>query len=156
MASPTTTQVAQWECIVKLDDNGTTPTLSDISGVHTKTSIKLGMESKETPVHASHAPIVTQRKTATGFDFEVGMSTSTLEGSEIVLGWYYGSTLFGAAKTIEVYIPDTTTGSRKWTGEVKLSKPPEFDTDASKADMMIMKFSVMEDGAGALTYTVIA
>jgi hypothetical protein len=148
----TSTYVLMRQCIIKLDNASST--LVDFSGVHTKTNIKYDMEKKNIYVHASTTPIGLSSKKPTGFDIEAVVSTSTSELFNVVaLDWWFNK--FGQAKTIEVYIPDTATGSYKFAGEVKLSKAPELATDAEKADAMILKFSVEEDASGALSLTIV-
>lgn len=149
----TTTSVQAFQCALKLDNPS--GTLTDYSGVHTKTSVKFDVDSKATYVHASRTPITRVMRKPTGFDIEFLYSTASAELKANILDWTLSTTRFGTAKSIELYIPDTATGSDKYSGEVRLTKGPEFETDAEKADDIVVKITVMEDASGAISVTTV-
>lgn len=147
----TTTAVPSNKCILTLDNASGTPT--SYASVHTKVKVKFDAESKDTYVFGDTAPINTTKKKGTEFEIEVIYSTSATELKAVVLDWWFNK--FDQAKTMKLETPDSATGSDRYSGEVKLSKAPEFDLDASKAEPAMMKFTFREDAAGALAYTVI-
>lgn len=148
----TSTPVLQRECVLNLDNASST--LTDFSSVHTKTNVKFDMETKEIYVHGSETPIQNTSRKPTSFEIEALVSTATSELFNVLNDWWFNK--FNTAKSIRIDIPDSTTGSYRYSGEVKLSKAPELATDAEKPDGMIVKFTVAEDASGAISYTIIA
>lgn len=146
----TSTQISSNQSVIKVDN--ASGTLVDISGVTTKVSISPERDAKETYVFDSENAIVTVGKSKVTVAIEIVYSSSTAEGKQLLNSWYYGSTtVTKASRTLEIYIPDTATGSDKYTGEVKLSAPPNIELDASEAAPLILKAEFMNDGAWTWT-----
>lgn len=146
----TSTQIASNASVIQLDN--ASGTLVNISGVSTKVSIKPERDAKETYVFDNENAITTVGKSKVTVSAEIVYSSATAEAKQLLNLWYYGSsTVTKASRTIEVYIPDTASGSDKYYGEVKLSAPPNFELDASKAEPLILKVEFMNDGAWSWT-----
>lgn len=127
-------------------------TLVNISGVDTKCSIDPSRDSKSTYVADSENAITTVGKSEVKIALELVYSSSTAEAKQLLNLWYYGSsTVTKASRSVELYFPDTASGSDKYYGEVKLAKPPSFELDASKPEPLIIKVELMNDGAWTWT-----
>lgn len=145
----TATAISSNQAVVKLD---APTTLADISGSTTKVSITPERDSKETFVFGDENSIVTVGRSKVTIAVESVYSSTTTEASYVIEAWYYGgSTTSRASRTVQIDIPDSTTGSRRFSGEVKLSKPPEMEHDASKPEPLILKYELMNDGAWSWT-----
>lgn len=141
----TTTQIPSNSWVIKLDN--ASGTLTDISGVDTKASIEPDRESKETFTAEGENGIVTVGKGTVKIAVEIVYSSATAEGSYLVESWYYGSAAVSkGSRSIQMDIPDSSAGSRRYSGEVKISKPPAIELDASKAEPLILKCEFMNDG----------
>lgn len=141
----TTTQISSNSWVIKIDN--ASGSLTDISGVDTKATIEPDRESKETFTAEGENAIVTVGKSTVKIAIEIVYSSATAEGKQLLNLWYYGtSAVSKASRTIQLDVPDSATGSDRYTGEVKLSKPPSFELDASKAEPLILKAEFMNDG----------
>lgn len=146
----TSTQIASNASVIQLDN--ASGALVNISGVTTKVSIKPERDAKETYVFDNENAITTVGKSKVTISAEIVYSSSTAEAKQLLNLWYYGSsTVSRASRTIEVYIPDTASGSDKYYGEVKLSAPPSVELDASEAAPLILSVEFMNDGAWSWT-----
>jgi hypothetical protein len=146
----TSTQISGNSWVIKLDN--ASGTLTDISGVDTKATIDPSRDSKETYVADNENAIVTVGKSKVKIAIEIVYSSATAEGATLINAWYYGTRAVSiASRSIELYIPDTSSGSQKYSGEVKLSKPPSFELDASKAEPLILKAEFQNDGTFSFT-----
>lgn len=145
----TTTAISSNQSVISLD---APTTLVDISGTTTTVTIEPDRESKETFVFGDEFAIVTVGKSTVKISLEIVYSSTTAEGSYVLEAWYYGgSTTSRAARTVQIDIPNSLTGSRRFSGEVKLSKPPTVELDASKSEPLIVKAELMNDGAWSWT-----
>lgn len=145
----TTTAISSNQSVINLD--GPT-TLVDISGTATKFTIEPDRESKETFVFGDEFAIVTVGKSTVKISLEIVYSSATAEGSYILEAWYYGTSATSrGSRTIQIDSPNSSSGSRRFSGEVKLSKPPTVELDASKAEPLIVKAELMNDGAWSWT-----
>lgn len=146
----TSTQLPGNAWVVKIDD--ASGTLVDISGVDTKCQIEPSRDAKETYVADSENAIVTVGKSKVKISLELVYSTATAEAKQLFNLWYYGSSaVTKASRSLELYFPDASSGSDKYYGEVKLAKPPAFELDASKAEPLIIKVELANDGAWTWT-----
>ena len=146
----TSTQISSNQSVVQVDN--ASGTLTDISGVATKVTIEPEREAKETYVFDNENAIVTVGKSKVKITVEIVYSSATAEGKALLNAWYYGTaTVSKASRTIQIDVPDSSSGSDRYTGEVKLSKPPNFELDASKADPLILKAEFMNDGTWSYT-----
>lgn len=104
--------------VVKLD--GTSGTLSDISAQVVDCSVTPRLTVGSYYTLASRDEVTVEGKVPRGYD--ISMTIVKTDGASdayaIIESWLTGTSL--AAKTIELYDPDTTTGSHKATGEVVL------------------------------------
>lgn len=150
----TTTQINSDRCVVNLDNASATYT--DISGTVSKISIEPSRDSKETWVVGDDDAIVTVGKSTHKFTFESVYSSSTAEEKALLLAWFYSSTdsVTRGSRSLRVDIPDSSSGSDRWSCEVKLAKPPQIEIDASKPEPLILKYELSSDGP--VSYTVIA
>lgn len=149
----TTTPISSNQSVIQLDVTSA-GTLVDISGTTTKVSIEPDRESKETFTFGSESALTTVGKTSTKISVEIVYSSTTAEGGYILEAWFYGTQAVSkGSRTIQIDIPDSSTGSRRYSGEVKLSKPPALEMDSSKAEPLIMKAEFMNDGA--ISWTII-
>lgn len=145
----TATAISSSLSVIKID--GPT-TLVDISGSTTKVNIEPARDAKETPTFGDEFAIVTVGKSSVKISVEIVYSSTTTEASYVLEAWYYGgSTTSRASRTIQIDVPDSTTGSRRFSGEVKLSSPPKIELDASKPDPLILTAEFMNDGAWSWT-----
>lgn len=141
----TTTQISSNQSILNLDN--ASGSLVDISGTTTKIQIEPERDSKETYTIDSETAIVTVGKSKFKITCEIIYSSATAEAKTLLNSWYYGAAAVSrASRTIRIDIPDSASGSDRYTGEVKLSKPPSMEIDASKAEPLIMKIEFMNDG----------
>lgn len=149
----TVTPISSNQSVLKIDVTAG-GTLTDISGSSTKVSIEPDRETKETYTFEGESGIPTQGKTKTTIAVEIVYSSATAEGSYILEAWFYGAAAVSkGSRTIQIDIPDSATGSRRYSGEVKLSKPPSIELDASKAEPLILKAEFMNDGQ--ISWTII-
>lgn len=149
----TTTPISSNQSVIQLDVTSA-GTLTDISGSSTKVNIKPEREAKETYTFGDEQSISTVGKGKTTISIEIVYSSATAEAAYILEAWYYGTAAVSkGARTIQIDIPDSSTGSRRYSGEVKLSSPPELDLDSSKADPLILKAEFMN--SGAISWTII-
>jgi hypothetical protein len=145
----TATAISSNQSVVSLD---APTTLTDISGSTTKVTIEPSRDSKTTNTFGGDDGIVTVGKSSTKISLEIVYSSTTTEAGYVLEGWYYGgSTTSRASRTIQIDIPNSSSGSRRYSGEVKLSKPPVIELDASKPDPLIVKAELMNDGAWSWT-----
>lgn len=148
----TTTQISSNQSVINLDD--ASGSLVDISGTTTKIQIEPERDSKETYTFGSEAALVTVGKSKHKITCEIVYSSATAESKALLNAWYYGTAAVSrASRTIRIDIPDSSSGSDRYTGEVKLSKPPSMELDASKAEPLILKVEFMNDGV--ISYTTI-
>lgn len=149
----TTTAISSNQSVISLDVTAG-GTLTDISGTTTTVSIEPDRESKETFTFGSESALTTVGKTSTKISVEIVYSSATAEGAYILEAWFYGTAAVSkGSRTIQIDIPDSSTGSRRFSGEVKLSKPPTVELDSSKAEPLILSAEFMNDGA--ISWTII-
>lgn len=142
----TSTQLPGNSWVVKIDN--ASGSLVDISGVDTSCKIEPSRDAKETYVADSENAITTVGKSTVKISLKLVYSSATAEAKQLFNLWYYGaSSVTKASRTLELYFPDASSGSDKYTGEVKLSKPPAFELDASKPEPLIIEVELMNDGA---------
>lgn len=142
----TTTAVSSNQSVIQLDVTAG-GSLTDISGTTTTVSIEPDRESKETYTFGSEAALTTVGKTTTKIAIEIVYSSTTAEAAYILEAWFYGTAAVSkGSRTIQIDIPDSSAGSRRFSGEVKLSKPPTLELDSSKADPLILTAEFMNDG----------
>lgn len=145
----TATAISSNESVIKLD---APTTLTDISGSTTKVTIEPSRDSKELYVFGDENAIVTVGRSTVKISVESVYSSATTEAAYVVEAWYYGgSTTSRASRTVQIDVPNSSTGSRRFSGEVKLSSPPTIELDASKPDPLIVKYELMNDGAWSWT-----
>lgn len=149
----TTTQINSNQSVLKIDATSG-GTLTDISGSSTKVSIEPDREAKETFTFEGESAISTVGKATTKIAVEIVYSSATAEGAYILESWFYGTAAVSkGARSIQIDIPDSSTGSRRYSGEVKLSKPPSLELDAGKAEPLVLKAEFLNDGA--ISWTII-
>lgn len=149
----TTTAISSNQSVIQLDVTSA-GTLVDISGTTTKVSIEPDREAKETFTFGDENALTTVGKVSTKIAVEIVYSSTTAEGSYILERWFYDTPAISkGARTIQIDIPDSSTGSRRFSGEVKLSKPPAVELDSSKAEPLILKAEFMN--SGAISWTII-
>lgn len=150
----TTTQINSDRCVVNLDNASATYT--DISGTVTKISIEPSRDSKETYVVGDDDAIVTVGKSTHKFTLESIFSSATAEEKALLMAWFYSATdsVKRGSRSLRVDIPDSSSGSDRWSCEVKLAKPPQIEIDASKPEPLILKYELASDGP--VSWTVIA
>lgn len=141
----TTTAISSNQSVIKVDN--ASGSLTDISGTTTTVTIEPDREAKETFTFGDENAITTVGKTTTTIAVEIVYSSTTTEGSYLIESWFYGTAAVSkGSRSIQIDIPDSNTGSRRFTGEVKLSKPPTIELDASKAEPLILQAEFMGDG----------
>lgn len=150
----TTTQINSDRCVVNLDN--ASATYADISGVVTEISIEPKRDAKETFVVGDSNSIVTVGKTTHTFKVKSVYSSATAEAKNLLMLWFYSATdsVSRGARSLRLDIPDSSSGSDRWSCEVRLSGAPKITIDGSKPEPLIIEYELMNDGA--VSYTVIA
>lgn len=140
--------------VVKLDN--TSGTLADISAQVKTAVVTATITSAEYRTFGGGGwPYQTSGKLPRGMTVNLtGVRTDgSDELADIIDDWFNGTAV--AQKTIELYDPDTATGSRKITGEVMLKNPGDWmNKDASSGNEQT--FSVQLAFHGQPTVSVVA
>lgn len=113
----TSTHISADDCVITLDNESGTPT--DISGSSNTIEINI-----ETPVNTGNtfegsSPLSWVGKDQTNISLVVWYSTTTGEGLDILKQWKFGSNR-ATARSIQIDIPDSSSGSDRYYGEVNL------------------------------------
>ena len=114
----TTTSVTQKSCVVSLDTSG--GTLTNISGSTTTYSISGSADSGEDSTFEGTSNLTTAGPKTDTVDLAVIYSTATSEGSDILKQWWF-SDGHQTERTVQIDVPDSSTGSDRYSGEVRLT-----------------------------------
>lgn len=132
--------------VIKIDKTG--GTLVDVSGQCKTCQVTISMNSAEYRTFSSPWARRTTGKLPRGCIVNItAVRTDTAdELADIIDDWVTGTSV--DLKTIELYDPDTATGSRKLTGEVALVNPGDWmNKDASSGNDQAFTIQLAFDGA---------
>ena len=112
----TSTQVSACDVVVCLDDSGGTP--RDISGSTNRIDMDFAHTLGDYRAYGSKWPVRLDAGKDANFTLVVLYTTANNEGLDILNQWYHAAS--PGARTLRVDIPDSTVGSDRYSGEVRL------------------------------------
>jgi hypothetical protein len=112
----TTTAIDACNAVVFLDNVGGTPT--DISGSTNRVKTSLGQDLGRYHAHGGDWPNRLDGEKDGSFVLTVLYTTAAGEAFEILRDWYFASS--PGARTIRIDAPDSSVGSDRYSGEVRL------------------------------------
>ena len=139
--APTTTMVSGCNAVVRIDDSG--GSLQDMSGSSNKVDIEAMNELGE------FKPFGTQWKNRIqcGKDLSLALASVFTEAADeahdLLSTWFEQDG--GAARTIQVSIPDETSGSKRYSGEFLLEKYT-MNVDAASPNPVPLQANFKPDG----------
>jgi len=128
-----------------LDDEA--GTLTDITGASAKATISSSANSASVRVFADDDPITKVCGKDTTIGLECFYSTAADEAVDLLKHWWFN--YFGTARSIEIYVPDSTVGSDKFYGEVQVTSL-ELPLEAGNAEPIRVSVELVTDGVFAL------
>lgn len=142
----TTTAVNACNVSIKLDDH--TGVLKDISGSSNKIEPEYTQETGEYRVFQQGWFKRLQCGRDAAFTLSAVYSTLKIEALSILADWFFHYP--GTHRTMEIYIPDDSIGSDKYSGEVMLAS---FSTPADTAEPgpIPVEATLLPDGEWTLT-----
>jgi len=146
----TTTHINASDVVVTLDNASGTAT--DISGSSNTCSITAETETAKTNTFTGNYPLSFTGKVNVTVDLSAVYTTATGEASDILKQWKFGSS-YGSSRTLQIDIPDSTSGSDRYSGEFKLGNLA-INGDANTVGGMEVTAQLTNDGA--FSWTVIA
>lgn len=137
----TSTYAKMNQCVLSIDD-GPAGTLTDVSGSTSKcdfedkaaSSIFRVFEGKLAVSGSSEATVAV----------ESVFSTADDESADIIITWYYSNR--DTARTVQMDMPNSSAGSRRFTGEFKIDNL-KVSTDANSPDKpMMLNYNLIATG----------
>jgi len=146
----TTTHINSKDCIPYVDN--ASGTITDISGSSSTVSITVETETGEANTFTGSFPLSFVGKNKMTVDLTLVYTTATGEAMDILKQWKFGSS-YDSARSIQIDIPDSTSGSDRYSGEVKLANL-SINADASTVGAMEVTAQFVNDGT--ISWTAIA
>lgn len=138
----TTTAVNACDVVVSLDNSA--GTLADISGSSNAVSMEFSIDNAEYRVFGSKWLKRMSCVKDGSFSLTVVYTTTdNTEGLDLLKDWFMSNTI--SARTMQVDIPDSNTGSDRWSGEVRLENL-SFDVEAEESGPIMVEASLLADG----------
>lgn len=142
----TTTAVNAVNAVIKLDNN--VNVLTDISGSTNKVSIEPKMEGGKFEVFGNRWKKSLDGSKEWGGSITIVFSTTAAEALDLIEDWFYATN--PANRTLQVDVPDSGTGSRRYSGEIRVR---EFKYPFDRPEAGPVTVEVTFDGDDALTQT---
>jgi len=139
----TTTSVNACDVVIKVDaaESG----LTDISGSSNQCSMSMSSNTGQTFTFDGQWAIQKVCKTSASVSVQAVYSTNDAEAANILLDWWFG-TNYNVARTVEISIPDETSGSDTYSGEFVLSTC-NIPLSAEDAAPILVSFELLNQGA---------
>jgi hypothetical protein len=122
--------------------------LTDISGEAASATLAFGVESGTYNTFGNSWSGVSVGPRSVQIDLTIVFTTTADEGYDLITDWYHG-TAWNAARSIQIDAPDSTAGSFRYSGEVKLTGAPNVQLDAASGDAVVMTCQL--SGHGTMT-----
>ncbi len=142
MAQTTTSVNA---CDVTIEVDNASGTLTDISGSSNQCSMSMSSNTGTTYTFEGQWALQKVCKTSASISVQAVYSQEDSEAANLLLDWWFGSA-YNSARTVEINIPDQTTGSDTYTGEFVLSSC-SIPLSAEDAAPILVIFEMLNDGA---------
>ena len=142
----TTTAARQYQCVLNIDD--VSATLADVSG--STTTVAFAAERDQAFVWVLDGKIsVSDSNSAETVEVEVVWSTTSTDARALIEEWHLNTA--STARTVQIDIPDSSTGSRRYTGEYTLG-PYSWAVDASgRSDLIRANFTLSANASITMT-----
>jgi hypothetical protein len=141
MAQTTTSVNA---CDVTIEVDNAAGSLVDISGSSNQCSISISSNTGQTFTFDGDWALQKICKKSASISVQAVYSTADAEAANVLLDWWFGSA-YNSARSVEINIPDQTTGSDTYTGEFVLSSA-SIPLSAEDAAPILVSFELLNDG----------
>jgi hypothetical protein len=132
-------------CDVTIEVDNAAGSLVDVSGSSNQCSISMSSNTGQTFTFDGQWAIQNVCKTSASVSVQAVYSTDDAEAANVLLDWWFGSN-YNAARTVEINIPDQSTGSDTYSGEFVLSSA-SIPLSAEDAAPILVSFELLNQGA---------
>ena len=132
-------------CDVVLQIDNAAGTLTNISGSANQVSMELTRTLGSLVTFEGNWDIVTACKRSGTITVGVVYSTASAEARELLEGWFFGDTGGSDSRSIQIDVPNSSVGSRRYTAECVVESM-SLPIDASSADPIAMTFQLRTNG----------
>jgi len=144
----TSTPVYKQQAVTSIDN--ASGTLTDITSTNSTITVALQRQSSETYVFGDDTAIQGIGKSTGTVSGTIVYSTNAAEARAMYNEWYFTSE--GAARTVTIDVPDSASGSDRYSGELVLNSFTPVDGDAGSGELMMMQVEMK----GPISWTIIA
>ena len=144
----TSTPVYKQQAVTSIDN--ASGTLTDITSTNSTITVALQRQSSETYVFGDDTAIQGIGKSTGTVSGTIVYSTNATEARAMYNQWYFSAE--GTARTVTVDVPDSSTGSDRYSGELVLNSFTPVDGDAGSGELMMMQVEMK----GPISWTIIA
>lgn len=141
MAQTTTSVNA---CDVTIEVDNAAGSLVDISGSSNQCSISISSNTGQTFTFDGDWALQKICKKSASISVQAVYSTTDAEAANVLLDWWFGSS-YNTARTVEINIPDQSSGSDTYSGEFMLSSA-NIPLSAEDAAPILVSFELLNDG----------
>lgn len=146
----TTTHRSKLDCVLSIDD--ASGTLTSLAGSSTKVS--LGGEAQTATARVFEGKIKISADSDETVEIEGLWTTATGEARDLVETWYYGGTR-NTPRTVQIDIPDSSPGSRRYTAEFTILNYKPFEAGGTEDTAERMRFTAtLENDTDLSAYTI--
>jgi hypothetical protein len=138
----TTTPVNVCDVVIQLDDSG--GTLRNISGSTNRVVLDFDQELGDYRAYGSDWPKRLDAGQDATITLTVLYTTASNEGYDVLKQWFHAAQ--PGARTLQVDVPDSTVGSDRYSGEVRINAK-RFTIDAGQGGPVMVTARLRPDGA---------
>lgn len=148
----TTTAISVCNVVISLDNAA--GALTNISGSSNRVELRLSARQMSSRTYAGDWPEMLLSSKDASITLYVVYSTTANEGLDILRDWFFSTTVYHQARTLRIDVPDSTAGSDRYQGEVKL-QDLTIPLDGNRAGPILATATLKPSGASGISHSTI-